>query len=366
MPFDRRLLTHFEWILPLLVLTVCGLGVLTVYSATHAPGTGRPSGLALRQMTYFAGGVVGMLMALTFDYRRLESRAWIVYAGVLLMVLAVPFIGDVAGGSRRWIRVGPISLQPSEFVKVAVVILIARMLSHTAGVRLGLREAIPGLIFAGIPAAAILIQPDLGSAALVGMVAVTLLAVGGVRLRWFMLLASPVVMAAPLLWGHLKEYQQKRILTFLDPDQDPLGAGYHVIQSKIAVGSGGVWGRGFLRGTQNHLNFLPEQHTDFIFSVFSEEWGLIGAVGLLGLYFALMARMLVIASRSRDRFGVLLCVGVATIVFWQVVVNIGMVTGIMPVVGIPLPFFSYGGSSLVCLLIAIGLVMNVSMRRFLF
>lgn len=366
MPFDRRLLTHFEWILPLLVLTVCGLGVITVYSATHAPGVDTPSGLALRQMTFFAAGIVGMLLALTFDYRRLEGRAWVVYAFVLILVLAVPFIGGVAGGSRRWIRLGPVSIQPSEFVKLAVVILIARMLSHTPGVKLGMREAIPGLVFAGIPAAAILIQPDLGSAALVGMVAVTLLIVGGVRLRWFMLMASPFVLAAPLLWGHLKEYQQKRILTFINPDEDPLGAGYHVIQSKIAVGSGGVWGRGFLRGTQNHLNFLPEQHTDFIFSVFSEEWGLAGGLVLLGLYFALMARMLVIAARSRDRFGVLLSVGVATIIFWQVVINIGMVTGIMPVVGIPLPFFSYGGSSLVCLLVAIGLVMNVSMRRFLF
>jgi rod shape determining protein RodA len=171
---------------------------------------------------------------------------------------------------------------------------------------------------------------------------------------------------APFLWGFLKEYQQKRILMFLDPAQDPLGAGYHVIQSKIAVGSGMLYGKGFLQGTQNSLDFLPEQHTDFVFSVFAEEWGFLGAVVLLLLYLAIMVRGLVIAARARDRFGLMLVAGVLAIVFWQLLVNIGMTTGVMPVVGITLPFVSYGGSSLLCLLLGIGLVMNVSMRRFLF
>src|SRR5439155_525963 len=213
MKFDRRLLTHFEWVLPLLSLAVSALGVTTVYSATHAPGAAGWSPLAVRQLAWLAASVAVMLAVLAFDYRRLAA------------------------------------------------------------------------------------------------------------------VTAPVGVLAPLLWRHLKTYQQRRILTFLNPDLDPLGAGYHVIQSKIAVGSGLVWGKGFLRGTQNHLNFLPEQHTDFIFSVFAEEWGFVGAIVLMALYLGLVMRGLVIASRARDRFGVLLALGLMAIVFWQVVINVGMTTG---------------------------------------
>ncbi|HEV7733231.1 MAG TPA: rod shape-determining protein RodA [Candidatus Binatia bacterium] len=366
MRFDRRLLTHFEWLLPLLILSICGLGILTVYSASYTPGMETPPPLAMRQMTWFAAGIAGMLVMLSFDYRRLDRRAYLIYFLVLGAVLAVPLVGEVGGGSRRWIRLGPVSIQPSEFVKLAIVIVLAHYFSRTPPARLGLREATVPLLLTAVPAFAILIQPDLGSAALLCFVSVTMLVLGGVRLRWLALLASPVLMLAPMLWGHLKEYQQKRILMFIDPAQDPLGAGYHIIQSKIAVGSGMIWGKGFLQGTQNHLNFLPEQHTDFIFSVFSEEWGLIGAGILMALYLGALLRGMLIASRARDRFGVLLALGVMSIVFWQVVVNVGMTTGLLPVVGIPLPFFSYGGSSLLCLLVGVGLVMNVSTRRFLF
>ena len=345
MRFDRRLLTHFEWFLPLVAICVSGLGILTVYSASYVPGSDAPAPMAMRQLVWCVAGLVAMLAMLSFDYRRLERHAYLIYLVVLLAVLAVPLIGQVGGGSRRWIRLGPMSVQPSEFVK------------------LGLREALVPLVLTIVPALAILLQPDLGSAALLGLLALTMLVLGGVQIRWLALLASPVVLVAPMLWRHLKEYQQKRILTFLDPGQDPLGAGYHVIQSKIAVGSGMDWGKGFLQGTQNHLSFLPEQHTDFIFSVFSEEWGLIGGAVLLGLYLALVMRGTVIAARARNRFGALVVLGVLSIVFWQVVVNVGMTTGLLPVVGIPLPFFSYGGSSLLCLLMGIGLAMNVSMRR---
>jgi len=222
------------------------------------------------------------------------------------------------------------------------------------------------MILTGVPAVLILVQPDLGTVAILGIVALTMLVLGGIRLRWFVALGVLVLAAAPFAWPHLKAYQQKRVLTFLKPEMDPLGAGYHVLQSKIAVGSGMTWGKGFLRGTQNHLNFLPEQHTDFIFSVFAEEWGFVGAMVLVALYLALVLRGLVIAARARDRFGVLLVLGLTSTVFWQAVINIGMTTGMLPVVGIPLPFFSYGGSSLLCLLLGIGLTMNVSMRRFYF
>jgi rod shape determining protein RodA len=366
MRFDRRLITHFEWLLPLLALAICGIGAMTVYSATHGPGAHGPSTLAVRQLTWLAGGVVLMFAALTFDYRRLERSAGLVYLAVLLAVLAVPVVGRIGGGSRRWITLGPVSIQPSEFMKLALVVVLSRYFARTLPGPLGLKHAALPLALTAVPAAAILAQPDLGTVAVLGIIALSLLLLGGVRLRWLAALASPFVVLAPVLWGHLKSYQQQRILTFLDPEADPLGAGYHVIQSKIAVGSGMIWGKGFMNGTQNHLNFLPEQHTDFIFSVFAEEWGFVGGMVLVGLYFAVVLRGLVIAGRARDRFGVLLVLGVTSIVFWQSVVNVGMTTGLLPVVGVPLPLFSYGGSSLVTLLIGIGLMMNVSMRRYYF
>jgi rod shape determining protein RodA len=367
MRFDRRLITHFEWLLPLLALTVSGLGAATVYSATHVPGVSQGlSPLSIRQLTWLAAGCVGMLLVLTFDYRRLERSGYVVYLIFLLAVVAVPLVGRVAGGSRRWLPLGPVSIQPSEFMKLAIVIALARYFARTRPSGLGPREALLPLVLTAVPAFFVLVQPDLGSAGMLVIVALSMLVLGGVRLRWFAVGGAPLLVAAPLLWGHLKEYQQRRILTFIDPDKDPLGAGYHVIQSKIAVGSGMVWGKGFLQGTQNHLNFLPEQHTDFIFSVFAEEWGFVGASALVALYMALVLRALVVASRARDRFGVMLVLGITSIVFWQAVINVGMTTGLLPVVGIPLPFFSYGGSSLLCLLIAVGLVMNVGMRRFFF
>jgi len=366
MRFDRRLITHFEWLLPLLALGVTGLGAMTVYSATHVPGMHGLSPLALRQLLWLAGGSVAMLAALIFDYRRLERSAFVVYVLVLLAVLAVPVLGRIGGGSRRWIPLGPVSIQPSEFMKLGLVLVLARHFARSYERGLGLGAAVVPMLLTAVPAAAILAQPDLGTVAVLGIVSLTMLMLGGIRLRWFVLLGVAVAVAAPVAWPHLKVYQQKRILTFVHPEMDPRGAGYHVLQSKIAVGSGMTWGKGFLHGTQNQLNFLPEQHTDFIFSVFAEEWGFVGALVLLALYLALVLRGIVIASRARDRFGVLLVLGLTAIVFWQAVINVGMTTGLLPVVGIPLPFFSYGGSSLLCLLVGVGLAMNVSMRRYFF
>jgi rod shape determining protein RodA len=366
MRFDRRLITHFEWLLPLLAFAVSGLGAMTVYSATHVPGTHGLPPLALRQLLWLAGGGAAMLAALAFDYRRLERSAFIVYVLVLLAVLAVPVLGRIGGGSRRWIPLGPVSIQPSEFMKLGLVLVLARHFARTYAHGLGLRAALLPMLLTAVPAAAILAQPDLGTVAILGIVSLTMLMLGGIRLRWFVALGVMVAVVAPLAWPHLKVYQQKRILTFIHPEMDPLGAGYHVLQSKIAVGSGMTWGKGFLHGTQNRLNFLPEQHTDFIFSVFAEEWGFVGAVVLVALYLALVVRGIVIATRARDRFGVLLVLGLTSVVFWQAVINVGMTTGLLPVVGIPLPFFSYGGSSVLCLLVGIGLSMNVSMRRHFF
>jgi rod shape determining protein RodA len=366
MRIDRRLIAHFEWQLPILALAIVGLGTVCVYSASREPGMEGLPPLVMRQLTWLAAGCVGMLLAVTFDYRRVDRSAWGIYAVVLLMILAVPFVGRVAGGSRRWIGVGPVSIQPSELMKVGLALILAHIFGRTRAVGLTLWDTVIPLVVMAVPAAAVLAQPDLGTAALLGVLTVTMLALGGVRLRWLLLLGSPGLLMAPILWERLKDYQQKRILTFLNPDLDPLGSGYHVIQSKIAVGSGMIWGKGFLQGTQNHLDFLPEQHTDFIFSVFAEEWGFVGACTLLALYLMLLLRMVMIAARTRDRFGVLLTLAIGAIFFWQVTVNVGMTTGVLPVVGVPLPLFSYGGSSLFSLLIGVGLVMNVSMRRNLF
>src|SRR5688572_12466841 len=363
---DRRLLTHFEWLLPLLVLAVAATGILTIYSATYTPETVGPPALAMRQLAWLGAGVVGMLLATAFDYRRLDHRAYLVYGLCCAAVFAVPLFGSVVGGSRRWLRLGPIAVQPSEFMKLGLVIVLAHFFARSDRTHYDLRQALPALVLTAVPAAFILVQPDLGSASLVAIVSLSMMVIGGVRLRWFVLMALPFLAVAPVLWNYLKEYQQQRILMFLDPTQDPLGAGYHIIQSTIAVGSGMLWGKGWLQGTQNHLDFLPEEHTDFIFSVFAEERGFAGSLVLMLLYLAIMIRLLVIAARARDRFGLLVVVGVLATVFWQVLVNIGMTTGLLPVVGITLPFMSYGGSSLLCLLIGVGLAMNVSMRRFLF
>jgi rod shape determining protein RodA len=308
-----------------------------------------------------------MLLVLAIDYRTLERYAYPLYGLVLVMLLLVPFLGVAGGGSRRWLRLGWLSVQPSEPIKLMLVVALARYFNRSASPRgFGLERLALPLALTGVPALAILLQPDLGTAAILLALFVTMVLVAGLRVVPFAGLIAAGLAFVPLAWGHLKPYQRQRILTFFNPENDPLGAGYHVIQSKIAVGSGTLWGKGFLHGTQNQLNFLPEEHTDFIFSVFAEEWGFVGTAALLTLYGAAVLRGLTIAGRARDPFGALLSCGVTATVFWQVVVNVGMTTGLLPVVGIPLPFFSYGGSSLMTLLIGTGLVMNVQMRRFTF
>ncbi len=367
--FDRRLAYHFDWLLVLLTLAVASVGLVTIYSATVAVqhGTFTTNPLVIRQAFYASVGLVGMVAVVFFDYRRLERYAYFIYALALVLLVLVPVMGSVGGGARRWINLGFVSLQPSEMIKIGLVIALARYFHRARNTGdLRLRDAIPAFILLAIPAALILAQPDLGTVGIVTIVFFSVLFFAGLRLRAFLLLALVGGLAVPVLWGHLKPYQQQRVHTFLSPEMDPLGAGYHVIQSKIAIGSGEFWGKGYLHGTQNKLNFLPEQHTDFIFSVFSEEWGFAGAIVLVTLYTALVLRGFQIAYRAKDRFGALLAFGIVAIVFWQAVINMGMTSGILPVVGIPLPFVSYGGSSLTSMMIALGLVINVNMRRFTF
>jgi rod shape determining protein RodA len=363
---DRRLIAHFDWPLLALTLLVIGCGLLTVLSATRT-SEHLISSLVLRQAMWAGLGVVALVAALSFDYHWLERYGYVLYAAALVLLLLTALLGSAGGGARRWISLGPVSLQTSEFAKLALVVALARYLHRHIGERsLSLRAVLVTGVLVGPAALLILKQPDLGTVVVLGLTTGAVLLVAGLRLRIVLLVVAVLIPAVPTLWQHLKPYQRQRIFTFINPQADPLGAGYHVIQSKIAIGSGMLEGKGFLHGTQNRLNFLPEQHTDFIFSVFAEEWGFVGASILVCLYMVLLWRCFMAATRARDSFGVLLGFGLTAGIFCQVLVNIAMATGSLPVVGITLPFFSYGGSSLLACMLAIGVLMNISMRRFTF
>ena len=366
-PIDRRLASHFDWTLLGISVGLILLGILTIYSATYSVSEHRASGLASKQFYWFLIGVVAMVAATTFDYHRVDHIAYPFYVVILTLLALVFIIGRSGGGSQRWLHLGVFTLQPSEFAKLAIVLALTKFLQYDeplGGYRLRdlwmpFALALPLIVLT-------LIQPDLGTAVILVVVFFSMILMGGLRLRSLLCLGAAGLTFLPIAYHFLKPYQRNRIWTFLNPDLDPLGAGYHVIQSKIAVGSGRFFGKGFLNGTQNRLDFLPAQHTDFIFAVFAEEWGLIGCLILLGLYLALMIVALRAVSRAKDRIGALLAFGVLSIFFWHVVINVSMVTGLMPVVGIPLPLLSYGGSSMVSMMVAMGLLINVSMRRFTF
>jgi rod shape determining protein RodA len=275
--------------------------------------------------------------------------------------------GIITSGAQRWVKIGPLSFQPSEFVKISLILAMAKFFHrppHPKGY--SLRQLLLPFFLLLLPMVLILKQPDLGTAIILLLVSFSILIF--VKIRWSSLLTIGLAggVAVPLFWGFLKEYQKKRIITFFNPDLDPLGAGYHLIQSKIAMGSGGILGKGLMKGTQCKLGFLPEQQTDFIFSALGEEWGLVGSLLVVGLYFVLILWGLRVAVQAKDRFGAILAFGVVAMLFWHVFINIGMVLGMMPVVGIPLPLLSYGGSFILSTLIGVGFLLNVSMRRYLF
>jgi rod shape determining protein RodA len=364
--FDRRLLVHFDWLLFALVFALLGVGIMGVCSATFE-GQSRFSSLAIRQISWAGLGLFAMIVAFAVDYRKLERLSYFFYGITLVLLLLVPFLGSFGGGARRWIDLGAFSLQPSELAKISSLLVLAQyfhLVTPPQGYHL--RDLIYPGIFIAIPFGLVLAEPNLGTATIIGLVAMTLVFAAGIRLGSLAGLGAAAGGLLPLLWYHMKPYQKQRILSFLHPDSDPLGTGYHMIQSKITIGSGRLWGKGFLQGTQNRLDFLPEKHTDFIFAVLAEEWGFIGVCVLFLLYGALLGRLLFVAGKARDRFGSFVVLGGAAIIFWQVLINVGMNIGILPVVGVPLPFLSYGGSSLLTVMLAMGLALNISTRRFLF
>jgi len=364
--FDRRLIQYFDWgLLGLAVLIGC-IGLLTLYSAVTAETPAPQKILFFKQMLWFCIGLLAMVTAFLFNYKMLDRWAQPIYFGCILLLIAVLFFGRYVGGSRRWLIIGPLSFQPSELVKIAVILSLAHYYSKDAKTRgFTLRELIRPLMFILLPVILIGMQPDLGTAGLLVLIAASITVFVKIERRSFIYLIASGAVLVPLIWFFLKEYQKKRILVFLDPDRDPLGAGYHIIQSKIAIGSGMLSGKGFLKGTQNALSFLPEEHTDFIFSVLAEEWGFLGSVTLVLIFLILIFWGLTVAHGCREPFGTILAVGITGMIFWQVIINIGMSMGLLPVVGVPLPLVSYGGSSVLTTAIGIGLLLNISMRRFM-
>ncbi len=364
--FDRRLITHFNWTYLLLILLIAVIGIANMYSATSS-WTAAAQPVYVKQFYWLGLGLVIITLVCLLDYRHLEYLSFPLYGGNLLLLILVMAVGKTSMGATRWISLGGFNVQPSEIMKIVIIVALARFFSEKAHLRgFSLKELIaPGILLA-VPALLIMKQPDLGTALLVLCIGGTMALFAGIQRSAVIFLGVTGLAAAGGGWFLLHDYQKQRILTFLNPERDPLGAGYHIIQSKIAVGSGGVSGLGFMKGTQSQLSFLPERHTDFAFSVFAEEWGLLGCLLLLSLYCLIVIWGLHIALRANDRFGMYLAIGVSAMLFWHIVVNLGMIIGLLPVVGVPLPLFSYGGTSMVTTMTGVGLLMNVGMRRFMF
>jgi rod shape determining protein RodA len=367
MMFDRRLLEYFDWGLLLLVLLIASGGLMVLYSAVTAGW--QENGLHFlfeRQLIWMGGGTVIMIVILFFDFRHLNKLNLVIYVVCVGLLIGVFLFGQSGGGSRRWLSLAGINIQPSELMKIALIISLASVYSTMVSFEgLNFRQLLRPAVICMIPVGLIVIQPDLGTGLILLLIAGSMTLFVKVEKKVLLILGALSGCVIPLVWFFgLKAYQKNRILTFLDPDRDPLGTGYHIIQSKIAIGSGMITGKGFLQGTQNALAFLPEQHTDFILSVLAEEWGLAGCSVLLILYFLLICWGLNVAYNCRNPFGSILAFGITGMVFWQVFINIGMVMGLMPVVGMPLPLVSYGGSSVITNMVGFGILLNISMRRF--
>jgi len=363
---DRRLIVNFDWTLFILVLVISGIGLLNIYSAGFSLTDFRQTPLYLKQIQWILIGLLGMAVAFFVDYRSIARHAMPIYILTILLLLVVAVAGHGARGSQRWIGGGGFTFQPSELVKLTIILALAQFFDrHQIGRNYRLRELFIPFLLVLIPFLLILRQPDLGTGLILLIIFLAMVVFSGVRWRSVLWFGAGGIALIPMAWFFLHDYQQERILTFFNPERDPLGSGYHIIQSMIAIGSGGLFGKGFLKGTQTQLKFLPEQQTDFVFSVFAEEWGLAGGLVLLVLFLFLILWGLKISRRARDLSGTLIAFGITVMIFSEVFINIGMVTGILPVVGIPLPFFSYGGSSMVVLLTGIGLMLNISMRRFI-
>lgn len=356
----REKLWYVSWSFVLLITVVCSVGFLTLYSAAN----GSIDPWASRQMLRFMVGMAVMLSVSMVDIRWWMRWSYVLYGIALVLLVAVEMHGSIGMGAQRWIDLGFIQLQPSEIMKITLVLALARYFHGASYQDVGRPlYLIPPLILVFTPVALVLKQPDLGTAMMLTLASGAMFFLAGVRLWKFALLISMAGAAVPVAWRFMREYQRQRIVTFLNPENDPLGSGYHILQSKIALGSGGLFGKGFMLGTQSHLNFLPEKQTDFIFTMLAEEWGMMGGVILVGLYSLILIYGYALSMRSRSQYGRLVGLGLTSTFFLYVFINIAMVMGLVPVVGVPLPLISYGGTAMLTLLFGFGLIMSVYIHR---
>ena len=348
----------FDWILLGAALAIFISGLLFLFSAVYSKNID----FIVRQISWFLIGALFFIVIINVNYRKIISLGYAFYFFSIILLLLVIFFGSKRLGAQRWLELGYFNLQPSEFAKLFITLALIQYLTERKAEK-GIKDIAAAFLIMILPFALILAQPDLGTALMLVPVFFTLLYIWGAKLKHLFFITASGLLASPLAWFLLKDYQKDRLMVFMNPDIDPLGAGYTVIQSRIAIGSGGVFGKGWLSGTQNQLNFLTERHTDFIFSVAGEEWGFAGGVILIILYYILVRRAIEIARKTDDPCGVLVACGMAAIIGIQAVVNISMTMGFMPVVGLPLPLVSYGGSSLLVTMIALGLLESIAIHR---
>ena len=354
----------FDWVLLGLVLVLCALSVFEIYSATlHT----KYAGFHTKQMLYISGGLVAMLIFSKIDYHKLIDYVPWAYGVCLVSLLAVMAVGQKVLGARRWIKVGHMQFQPSEWVKLVLIIIVARYFANLGGRSLTWKDIFKAFALVGVPLLLVLKQPDLGTSLTYTPILIAGLFLGGINIRQAVVLSTCGLVLVGGVWSSgklLKPYQKARLTSFIHPDNDARGTGYQLLQSKIAVGSGGIWGKGAEQGSQTQGDFLPIPHADFIFAAFSEEHGFLGALFVLLLYFCILMRLIQNAQTAADLSGSLIIMGIVAVLTFQIAVNVGMVIGFMPVTGIPLPLMSYGGSSVLFTFLALGTAMNVRMRRF--
>ncbi|MFA4989706.1 MAG: rod shape-determining protein RodA [Candidatus Omnitrophota bacterium] len=362
------------FIILIIALLICSLGVLSIYSSTYQK-EGKPwQTVFQRQILWIIFGLLLFSIVSNMSYRRFWDWTYFLYIAALFFLLLVFLLGTVRLGAQRWLRLGWFNFQPSELAKLAMAIFLARYFSRKSSDDIDLSCSKFGIFsavilpffFTALPLSLIIEQPDLGSGVLLLLLFISMLYLTRVRLKYIITLVAGIILPLPFMWHFLRDYQKDRLLVFLNPNIDPLGAGYTVIQSKIAIGSGGLFGKGWLAGTQSQLHFLPEAHTDFIFATFCEEWGFLGGAVLLFLYFLLIRQGFLIAQRTQDSFGKLLAFGITLMLSIQIAINIAMNLGLAPVVGIPLPLMSYGGSSIFITFIALGILANIDKTRAVF
>lgn len=359
-PLSQKL-EQLNWLLISLIIILAFIGFLMLYSAGE--GSFRP--WLIKQLGFFCVFFPLMLFIAITDIKIWFRASYFFYAIALTLVVIVDVMGHNAMGATRWFRIGPLTIQPSEIMKICTVFALARYFYNTEVVNIGkLKFIIAPIVMIAVPAVFIFHQPDLGTATILVLVGISVLFLAGVKMWKFISVGIAALIAIPFLWNFvLYDYQKQRILTFLNPSNDPLGSGYNIIQSKIAIGSGGLFGKGYLNGTQGQLNFLPEKQTDFIFTMLSEELGFIGGFFTIAVYSAIIAICINIATKTKHQYGRLLTMGVVNIFFIHMFINIGMGMGLLPVVGAPLPFISYGGTIMASMMIGFGLVLNVDLHR---